>query len=91
MVRGEELRFVGFADLTVELLRGLKPTLLVAPLVGDGFDAVDVATRLAVAGFRGRFRVVTPPIPVPAVVRADVEEAAGEIDFDLVILAVRPN
>lgn len=86
---GEALQFVGFDELTPRLLRDLSPSLLIAPLMGDGFDAVDVAHRLEAAAFEGRFRVLTPPIPQPGAVQAEIQEAAGRVDVDLMILGHR--
>ena len=85
-VTGEALRFVGFDELTPRLLRELAPSLLIAPLMGDGFDAVDVAHRLGAADFQGRLHVLTPPIPAPGAVQAEIQEAAGGVGVDLMIL-----
>jgi hypothetical protein len=90
-VPGEELRFLGIEELTVARLDEMQPSLVLCPLVGEGFDAVDVAQRLASAAFRGRFRAVAPSVPNPEVVRAEVRAAGAEIDFDLVLLALLPR
>lgn len=89
--RGVTLRFDPIEALTPAHLRELKPDLVLSPLLGDGFDAVEVAQRLAKAGFQGRFRVVAPPLLNPEVVRAEVQEAAEEIDFDLMVMGGRPH
>jgi hypothetical protein len=87
----EELRFVGIEDLTVARLGQLRPTLVLSPLIGEGFDAVDVVHRLASAAFQGRFRVVASSVPNPEAVRAELQAAGDEIDFDLVVLGLRPH
>lgn len=88
-VAEEALRFVTFAELTPRLLHDLAPSLLISPLMGEGFDAVDVAHRLEAAAFKGRFRVLSPPIPEPEAVQAEIQEAAGRIAVDLMILSHR--
>lgn len=87
----EELRFVGIDDLTAARLYQMRPGLVLSPLVGEGFDAVDVAQRLASAAFQGLFRVVASSVPNPEAVRAELQAIGDEIDFDLVVLGLRPH
>lgn len=87
---GEILRFVGIEGLAAAVAE-LCPDLVLCALVGEGFDAVEVAGRLAARKFGGRFLVVTLPLRNAQAVRAEVEEAAGEVDVQLVILGARPN
>lgn len=87
----EDLRFVGIEELTVAQLDEMQPSLVLCPLVGEGFDALDVAQRLALAAFQGRLRVVASSVPNPEVVRAEVQAAAEEVDVDLVILGLRSS
>lgn len=57
--------------------------LVLSALMDDGFDALDVARRLRAAGYRGRYRAITVPLPDPAAVLAEVRAEAPGLDFDL--------
>lgn len=79
----------GFAFIEPEAIAAatLKEVdLVLSALMDDGFDALDVARRLAKAGFRGRYRAVTVPLPDPGAVLAEVRAEAPGLDFDLFIL-----
>ena len=49
---------------------------VVSPLFGAGFDAFDVATELDKAEFAGCLIVVTPKIPQPGIVQAELQACA---------------
>lgn len=83
----EELRFACVEELTPLLIRALRPTLVLSSLVAGRFDAVEVAHKLAAAGFQGRLSVLTPRLPQADAVRAEIEDAAGKgIEVTLTIL-----
>ena len=48
---------------------------------------MDLAERLAAAGFRGKYRAVAPTVPDPDLVRREITDRFPALDFDLVILA----
>ncbi len=59
----EVRQHVSFADLG-----GMAPDLsavdlVITPLIGAGFDAIDLIERLAEAGFRGKVQVRAPRLP----------------------------
>lgn len=87
---GQELRFAGFGELTAALVRRLRPAMVVAPLVGPDFDAVDVAHLLAAAGFRGRLIVTAPTLPDVELIRQEIKGADGEFEVEIIVLAPRP-
>lgn len=78
--------FVAFHSLTPDLLDDLAPEMVLSPLMGEGFDAVELARRLWQLGFAGRYRALTTPLPDLDAVRAEVREAAPDLDFDLYVL-----
>jgi hypothetical protein len=80
-----------FAELDDRLLRETRPGLVVSPLVGDRFDAVDLATRLVELGYAGPYRAFSGPLPRPGLIRAEVRSAAPGLDFDLVIVSHGPD
>ncbi len=88
--RIEGFRFAAFDELSADLLRDARPDLVLSALMGESFDALDLARRLDELGFRGRYRALTNPLPRPDDVRDEVRAAAPGLDFDLfVVNAVR--
>jgi hypothetical protein len=79
-------RFASFEDLSAALLEETRPHLVLSALMGESFDAVDLARRLAELGFAGRYRALTNPLPRPEDVREEVRAAAPGLDFDLFVL-----
>ncbi len=73
-------------DLTPDLLRNLCPEMILSPLVGDTFDALDIAAILRRLGYKGRYRAITPFIPSAAIVVAEFATIAPAIDFDLFVM-----
>lgn len=78
--------FVGFGDVTDALLRAVAPDVVLSSLMGEDFDALDLARRLGDLGFRGRYRAITSGLPNPHVVRTEVRAAAPDLDFDIFVL-----
>jgi hypothetical protein len=66
-----------FAHVDATLLGRVSPDLVMFPLFGPGFDALQVVERLGRLGYRGRLCCVTGPLPAPEVVRAELERANG--------------
>lgn len=77
--------FARFAQITAEFLAQVAPDIVVAPLFGPDFDVLDLADRLAAAGFAGRLYALTLPLPRPDAVRAEVRSHAGGLRFDLLL------
>ena len=85
---GTEIAGTAFADLNARLLAALRPDVVVSPLFGAEFDAGMVIERLDALGFRGRVRVLCPPLPSLQLVQAELAALAPGID---VTLDVRPS
>ena len=77
---------VHYGMLSLSLLSNVMPDLVVAPLLGSGFDILDVADKLASFKFAGRLVAMTAPLPNPEAVRAEVQAHVPKIPFDLVIV-----
>ena len=75
--------FAAFDDVTAALLRVTAPDLVLSALMGDDYDVIDLALRLALLDFTGRYRALTSGLPNPRVVLAEVHQVAPGIDFDL--------
>lgn len=78
-----------FNDITAAQLAVWRPALVLAPLVGAGFDCFDLAERLTGAGFSGRLRAVVDSLPNPAVVRREIATHFPALDFDVIVLSDR--
>lgn len=78
--------YIEFGALTLDVLAELKPDVLLSPLVGENFDALDVARKLVKFGYHGPYRAVTNAIPNPHAVCTEVRAAALDINFDLIVL-----
>lgn len=87
--RMEGFRFARFPELTAPLLAETKPDMVLSALVGDEFDAMEVARRLVEFGFQGRYRALTDDLPDAGAVRAEIQEIAPNLDFDLFL--IRPT
>ncbi|MBP1804298.1 hypothetical protein [Rubellimicrobium aerolatum] len=87
--RMDGFRFATFAKLTGPLLEETRPEMVLSPLMGDGFDAMDIARRLVEAGFQGRYRALTDDLPDSEAVREEIREIAPDLDFDLFL--IRPS
>jgi hypothetical protein len=66
-----------FAILDAALVDRVAPDLVMFPLFGAGYDALQVVERLGQIGYRGRLCCVTDPLPAPEVVRQELEQANG--------------
>lgn len=80
----EALRFVRLDQVAAALRTDPAPDLVLSPLVGAGFDALDLARLLRSLGFAGRYRVVVDALPDPAAVLAELRAEAPGLDVDLV-------
>ena len=78
--------FVGFDDVTAGLLSELRPDVVLSALLGENFDALELARRLHALKFAGRYRALTNGLPNPGVVRAEVQAAVPDLDFDLFVI-----
>jgi len=78
--------FVDFDDVTYQTLEKIKPQVILSPLLGRTFDAVEVARRLEAMDYRGCYRVVTDGVPEPDVVKREVSAIAPKLDFAVLLL-----
>lgn len=75
--------FTSFGGVTDELMQAVAPELVLSALTGDDYDVIELARRLAVLHYTGRYRALTSGLPNPRVVLNEVQAAAPGIDFDL--------
>ena len=74
------------AGLDRSLLLRVRPSCVVTPLVGAGFDVLDVAARLSAAQYRGTLYTLTPRLPRPRLIAAEVHGIAPLIEFEMIEL-----
>ena len=72
---------VCFADLLSEDTDLTNVDLVIAPLIGPGFDAIELIQLLGDAGFRGRLQVKAGYLPDRLMVQAELRTAARAFGF----------
>ncbi len=80
------IHFAEAAQLSAVLLQRIMPEIVLSPLIAVGFDASDIASRLARLGFRGAYRVLTTPLPDCEMVLSELRMDAPDVDIDLLVL-----
>ncbi|MCV6824358.1 MULTISPECIES: hypothetical protein [Halocynthiibacter] len=80
------LHYTSYEDLSKDLLDDINPDIVLAPLLGQGFDAMDLAIQLDIFGYKGRFRALSPDLPNPKLILKEVKSLCPKIDFDLFIV-----
>lgn len=78
---------VAFRGLGIDDIARLDPQLVLAPLVGRGFDILDVGALMLRCGYLGPVRALTAPLPNLAAIRSEVRSHCVGIDFDFVVLS----
>ena len=80
------LHFTDIDAVNTNLLEQLKPAMVLSPLLGDQFDAIDVAKSLVSIGYTGRYCAVTEQLPDSRLVLQEIRSAAPGLDVVLFIL-----
>lgn len=81
-----ELDGFGFADFRDldGVLENATPSVILSSLTGPGFDAIDIAMKLQILGFKGRYRAIAAAVPKPELVVREVRERAPDVDFGII-------
>jgi hypothetical protein len=83
---GAELRMLHLDLLDRNTLDEVKPDCVVAPLFSADADVLEVAERLAELSYIGVLLAVSPPIPNPKLIRAEIKAISPDIVFDLITI-----
>lgn len=83
------LHYVSYEELSRRVLETVSPDIVLAPLQGQGFDALDIAVLLESFQFKGRFRALCPTLPNPKLVMAEIKLLCPNVDFDLFVVDER--
>ncbi|WP_147124966.1 hypothetical protein [Shimia ponticola] len=86
---GPEAIYASFDDLGAELIDISNPDVVISPLMGPAFDAIELAEQLDILGFEGRYVVIAPQLPRPDIIQRDIMSAAPGVEIELRI--TRPN
>lgn len=84
---GATVEAAPFSGLDLALMARVMPDAVFAPLMGPGFDILDLATRLARLGYGGSLHGLTGPLPDPEAIAREIRSHCEGIDFELVVLA----
>lgn len=79
--------FRPFGALKVTDIQDLDVDVVISALFEDGFDCMEIAHLLVHAGFQGRYRVYSAPLPRPELVKNEVSAAFPSLDFDIIFVA----
>ena len=80
------LHWTDYDGCDAQILLKTQPDVVLSPLFGAQFDAMDLASRLQTVGYRGRYRALAKSLPKPAIVRREVAAVAPDIDFDIFVM-----
>ncbi len=83
----ENCYFAAPWEISPELLRKVRPDIVLSGLTDGLVDAVEIAQSLDDTGFAGPYRAIAVSLPNPDAVRCEVRAAAPGLDFDIYILA----
>jgi DNA-binding NarL/FixJ family response regulator len=59
-----------------EILASERPDMVISPLIGPKFDAIELAVQLRKAAFKGRLVVICDKLPDPSLIRQELENQA---------------
>jgi len=79
------LAFAEYHNVSKELLKAVNPDIVLSPLLCPSFDCLDLAQTLENIGFKGRFRVMTPKLPKPEIVAAEIRNHCPSINFEFIL------
>jgi len=76
------VHYVDFSQLCRETLASIGPKVVLSNLMGNRFDAVDVAQLLDQCGYRGAYCAVGK-VASPHMIRQEVKAHAPSVQFDV--------
>jgi hypothetical protein len=78
-----ETESLPFEALDARLAQGPPAAVIVMPLIGHGFDAIEACQRLAAAGFAGEVVIRAPALPNRALIQRELAQAARSLKITL--------
>lgn len=83
---GADVIDASYASLTLALLAQWTPDAVVAPLLGTGFDILDLGQRLEKLAFGGQLYALAGPIPDVAAIVRELRDHCPGLVFDVISL-----
>jgi len=78
------VQFANLSEVTTCFLHTISLEIVISPVIGQGYDAIDVAAVLANCGYRGRYRCLADCLPNLDLIRQEVAMIAPDLDFEIV-------
>lgn len=78
--------YTHFALLTRDMIERLAPVSIIAPLIADHFDILDVALFLQQIRFPGDLRILSRPLPRADLVMAEIRALCPDVSITLLSL-----
>jgi hypothetical protein len=82
--QGEAVQSLDFAELTKSNLADFAPDLVICQLISATHDAPMILEQLNACGYQGECYVLSPHLPRPHLVEAELRESAGNIMVKLI-------
>jgi hypothetical protein len=79
--------FVDFESLDDCLAARPRPSTILSVLIGNGFEAVDIAGELHRSGSQSQYRAFASAIPAPNLIKREVAQVAPGLDFEIIEVA----
>ncbi|MGB3179551.1 MAG: hypothetical protein WBA90_16890 [Albidovulum sp.] len=75
-----------YRNLDASMITRVMPNVILAPLLGQDFDILDLTSKLTGLGYTGVLQAITQPLPNPDAVAREISSHCTGIDFSLVVL-----
>lgn len=72
-----------FAMIDARLGRPPLPDVIVMPLIGEGFDAIEVCQRLVAAGYDGEVVIRAPVLPNRQLIQRELAQVGRSLKITL--------
>ena len=86
VVDAAEMVIAANIDKMPKILATERPDMVISPLIGPKFDAIELAVQLRKAVFRGRLVVICDKLPDPSLIRQELENQALGFTVSLLVL-----
>ncbi|WP_340302119.1 hypothetical protein [Roseobacter sp. HKCCD7870] len=86
VVDAAEMVMAANVDKMPEILTTECPDMVISPLMGPKFDAIELAVQLRKAAFRGRLVVICDKLPDLSLIRQELENQALGFTVSLLVL-----
>lgn len=75
--------YVGFHEVTEEMLSFLQPAEVFSPVLAKSFDCIELALHLHNLGYTGRYSAFTRGLPNVPMVEREVQQLCPRIKFQI--------